>query len=415
VSVRVESTRAAWAAWAKISSPRSIGILGIVLGIIAFWLALPPLTIRTPQAPVALGIAAVACGIWAFVRDERRVGGVAVACGLIGIGGAFLAMRAHASNLDDVIVWSALVAATMRWSTPLTFAAIGGMFSERSGVVNIGLEGMMLMGAFFGAWGADKTGSWFAGILIGLASGGALALVHAFFSIHLRADQIVSGTAVNFLALGITGYLYNDIYGNNGTPENLPAIPDVHLSWFDKIPPSGLGNFLEQSFGSLNLMIWVGLALVPLSYVALFKTAIGLRVRSVGEHPRAADTVGISVYLTRYSAVTLSGMLAALGGVFLSLGYVNAFTENMTAGRGFIALAALIFGGWRPFGAFSACLLFGFSSALAQRLPDLSASESAAWPVLFQTLPYVLTLVAVAGVIGRSVAPAAIGRPYTKQ
>jgi len=281
--------------------------------------------------------------------------------------------------------------------------------------VNIGLEGMMLMGAFFGAWGADKTGSWFAGILIGLASGGALALVHAFFSIHLRADQIVSGTAVNFLALGITGYLYNDIYGNNGTPENLPAIPDVHLSWFDKIPPSDLGNFLEQSFGSLNLMIWVGLALVPLSYVALFKTAIGLRVRSVGEHPRAADTVGISVYLTRYSAVTLSGMLAALGGVFLSLGYVNAFTENMTAGRGFIALAALIFGGWRPFGAFSACLLFGFSSALAQRLPDLSASESAAWPVLFQTLPYVLTLVAVAGVIGRSVAPAAIGRPYTKQ
>jgi general nucleoside transport system permease protein len=415
VSVRVESTRAAWAAWARISSPRSIGILGIVLGIIAFWLALPPLTVRTPPAPVALGIAAVACGIWAFARNEHRVGGGAVASGLIGIGGALLAMRAHASNLDDVIVWSALVAATLRWSTPLTFAAIGGMFSERSGVVNIGLEGMMLMGAFFGAYGADKTGSWLLGIVIGLASGGALALVHAFFSIHLRADQIVSGTAVNFLALGITGYLYNDIYGNNGTPDNLPAIPDVHLGFLSSIPPSGFGNFLEQSFGSLNLMIWIGLLVVPLSFVALFKTAIGLRVRSVGEHPRAADTVGISVYLTRYSAVTLSGMLAALGGVFLSLGYVNAFTENMTAGRGFIALAALIFGGWRPFGAFSACLLFGFSSALAQRLPDLSASESAAWPVLFQTLPYVLTLVAVAGVIGRSIAPAAIGRPYTKQ
>ena len=142
---------------------------------------------------------------------------------------------------------------------------------------------------------------------------------------------------------------------------------------------------------------------------------MGLRIRSVGEHPRAADTLGISVYRTRYGAVMLSGALAALGGVFLSIGFLNSFTENLTAGRGFIALAALIFGGWRPFGAFAAALLFGFSSALALRLPDLSASSSAAWPVLFQTLPYVLTLIAVAGVIGRSIPPAAIGRPYVKQ
>ncbi|TML33911.1 MAG: ABC transporter permease [Actinobacteria bacterium] len=324
-------------------------------------------------------------------------------------------MQTQASNLEGTFVWSALIAATLRWATPLTFAALGGMFSERSGVVNIGLEGMMLMGAFFGAWGADKTGSWLGGVAIGLAGGAALAFIYAIFAIHLRADQIVGGTAVNFLALGITGYLYNDIYGNNGTPQNLPAVPDVHLGWLHSIPPHGLGNFLVNSFGSLNLMIWLSLALLPMSYFALFKTAIGLRVRSVGEHPRAADTVGISVYGTRYAAVTLSGALAALGGVFLSLGYVNAFTENMTAGRGFIALAALIFGGWRPFGAFAACLLFGFSSALAQRLPDLSASESAAWPVLFQALPYVLTLIAVAGIIGRSIPPAADGQPYQKQ
>jgi simple sugar transport system permease protein len=404
-----------WAAWQRISTTKSIGILGIALGAIAFWVALPPLTVQTPPLPITLGIAAVACGIWAFARERRRVGAGAVVSGLIGVGGAFLAMRSHASNLDDVIVWSALIAATLRWATPLTFAAIGGMFSERSGVVNIGLEGMMLMGAFFGAWGADKTGSWFLGILIGMASGGVLAFLHAIFSIHLRADQIVSGTAVNFLALGVTGYVYNDVYGNNGTPDNLPAIPDVHLGFLGNIPPASLGSFLENSIGTLNLMIWVGLALLPVAYVVMFKTTIGLRIRSVGEHPRAADTVGISVYGTRYAAVTVSGMLAALGGVFLSLGYVNAFTENMTAGRGFIALAALIFGGWRPFGAWAACLLFGFSSALAQRLPDLSASESAAWPVLFQTLPYVLTLIAVAGVIGRSIAPAAIGRPYKKQ
>jgi general nucleoside transport system permease protein len=365
--------------------------------------------------PIALGILAIAAGVWAFARGEGRIGGGAVAAGLVGIVGALAAIQAQAPNLEGVFVWSALIAATLRWATPLTFAALGGLFSERSGVVNIGLEGMMLMGAFFGAWGADKTDSWVGGLVIGMAAGGALALVHAIFSIHLRADQIVSGTAVNFLALGISGYLYNDIYGNEGTPDNLPAIPDVHLGWLSDIPPSGLGNFLFDSIGSLNLMIWLSLALLPVVSLVMFRTSIGLRLRSVGEHPRAADTVGISVYGTRYVAVTVSGVLAALGGVFLSLGYVNAFTENMTAGRGFIALAALIFGAWRPYGAFAACVLFGFSSALAQRLPDLSKSQTDAWPVLFQTLPYVLTLIAVAGIIGRSIPPAAVGRPYEKQ
>jgi simple sugar transport system permease protein len=399
----------------RYSSARTVGIVGIVLGTLAFWLALPPETVRTALVPVAVGLLAIAAGIWAVSRGERRVGGGAIVAGLVGIGGAILVMQATTSNLEGVFVWSALIAATMRWATPLTFAALGGMFSERSGVVNIGLEGMMLMGAFFGAYGADRTHSWVAGLFIGVASGAALALVHAAFSIHLRADQIVSGTAVNFLALGITGYLYNQHYGNRGTPNNLPAIPDVNLTWLHQIPPAGLGNFLYESIGQLNLMIWLSLLLLPIASIVMFRTWIGLRIRSVGEHPKAADTVGIPVYGTRYAAVTLSGALAALGGVFLSLGYVNSFSENMTAGRGFIALAALIFGGWRPFGAFSACLLFGFSSALAQRLPNLSASHSAAWPVLFQALPYVLTLIAVAGVIGRSIPPAAIGRPYVKQ
>ncbi len=399
----------------RVSSARAVGILGIGLGALAFWLALPPETVRTTPVPVAIGILAIGAGIWSFSRGERKVGGGAVVSGLIGIGGAFLVMRATPSNLGDVFVWSTLAAATLRFATPLTFAAIGGMFSERSGVVNIGLEGMMLMGAFFGVYGADKAGSWVAGVAIGMAAGGLLALVHAFFAIHLRADQIVSGTAVNFLALGITGYVYNDVYGNEGTPNDLPAVPDVNIGWLDKIPPHGLGQFLAEAFGSLNLMVWLALLLLPVAYVVMFKTTVGLRIRSVGEHPRAAETVGISVYRIRYASVTLSGVLAAMGGVFLSLGFVNSFTENMTAGRGFIALAALIFGSWRPFGAFAACVLFGFSSALAQRLPDLSTSQSAAWPVLFQTLPYILTLIAVAGVIGRSIPPAAVGRPYKKQ
>jgi len=401
--------------WTRASAPRTIGFIGIALGFFALWLALPPFVVRTAPAPVAVGILAAAAGIWAISRREYRVGGGAIMIGIVAVAVAVLAMRATSANLRDVFVWSALIAATLRYATPLTFAAIGGMFSERSGVVNIGLEGMMLMGAYFGAYGADVTGSWVAGVFIGVVSGAVLAFIHAIFSIHLRADQIVSGTAVNFLALGVTGYLYNQHYGNNGTPNDLPAIPDVNLKFLSHIPPSGFGDFLYNSIGQLNLMVWLSLLLLPVAYVVMFKTPAGLRIRSVGEHPRAADTLGISVYGIRYAAVTLSGALAALGGVFLSIGFVNSFTENMTAGRGFIALAALIFGGWRPFGAFAAALLFGFSSALASRLPDLSASDSAAWPLLFQTLPYVLTLVAVAGVIGRSIPPAAVGRPYIKQ
>jgi general nucleoside transport system permease protein len=285
------------------------------------------------------------------------------------------------------------------------FAALGGMFSERSGVVNIGLEGMMLMGAFFGILGADKLDSWWLGLLVAIVAGGVAALVHAFFSIHLSADQIVTGTAINFLAVGLTGYLFIDIYGTEGTPTDVQGIPNVNLGFLDDV------SFIGPIFGQLNLMIWIAIVLVPLTWVVMFKTPIGLRIRSCGEHPRAADTVGINVYLVRYGAVVTSGMLAAAGGAYLSIGFINSFNESMTAGRGFIALAALIFGNWRPYGLAAACLLFGFSSALAQRLPEYSQSAS----VLFQALPYVLTLIAVAGVIGRSIPPAAVGRPYRKQ
>jgi general nucleoside transport system permease protein len=235
-------------------------------------------------------------------------------------------------------------------------------------------------------------------------------LIHAFVSITLRADQIVSGTAINFLALGVTGYFFIDVYGDQGTPGGgIPRIPAVNLDFLGSIP--GIGNFLEDVIGHLNLMVWLSFLLLVVAYVVMFRSPIGLRLRAVGEHPRAADTVGISVYTTRYVAVVVSGMLAALGGAYLSIGFLGSFNENMTAGRGFIALAALIFGNWRPLGAFGAALLFGFSSALAQRLPEYSTSGA----VLFQALPYVLTLIAVAGVIGRSIPPAAVGRPYVKQ
>ena len=383
---------------------RRVAWIGILVGLIAAWLTLPPLTIRSWVPSLLLGLVAVALGISTAIRGERRFGGFAIAAGLLGFGIAYLATLSSLGKLESVVVWSALLAAMLRFATPLAFAALGGMFSERSGVVNIGLEGMMLMGAFFAIMAADKLDSWWLGLLMGVLAGGAAGLVHAIWAIHLRADQIVGGTAINFLAVGLTGYLFIDIYGQEGTPTDIPSIPNVHLGF--------LGDgFVGDIFGRLNLMIWIAILLVPLTWAIMFKTPVGLRIRACGEHPKAADTVGINVYLVRYGAVVLSGMLAAAGGAYLSIGFVNSFNENMTAGRGFIALAALIFGQWKPVGAAAACLLFGFSSALAQRLPEYSQSAS----VLFQALPYVLTLIAVAGVIGRSIPPAAVGKPYQKQ
>lgn len=385
---------------------RLVAWIGIVVGIAGAWLALPPIAARSWVWSLVLCVIAVVLGIGVAVRGERRFGGFAMAAGVLGFVVAYLATLSSVGKLESVVVWSALFAAMLRYATPLIFAAIGGMFSERSGVVNIGLEGMMLMGAFFAILAADKTDSWFLGLLIGILSGGAAALLYAFFAITLRADQILGGTAMNFLALGLTGYLYIDLYGLEGTSSgDIPSIPDVHLTFLKGVP------FIGPIFSQLNLMIWLALLLVVVSSIVMFRTPIGLRIRSVGEHPRAADTVGINVYLVRYAAVVVSGMLAAAGGAYLSIGFVNSFGENMTAGRGFIALAALIFGNWRPYGALAACMLFGFSSALAQRLPEYSQSAS----VLFQALPYVLTLIAVAGVIGRSRPPAAVGRPYKKQ
>jgi general nucleoside transport system permease protein len=315
--------------------------------------------------------------------------------------GGIAATQSGVGNLERVIVWSALFAAMLRYATPLIFASLGGLFCERSGVINIALEGMLLTGAFFAVLGADVTGSWFLGVVIGMAAGGLLALIHAVFAVSLRADQIVSGTALNFLAFGITTYLYLNRYGAEGTPTDLPQVPDVNLPLIEDIP------FFGDVFGQVNLLIWIGLALVLVTWVVVFRTPSGLRLRSAGENPLAAETAGLSVVRTRYLAVITSGMLAGAGGAYLSIGFVHSFSQNMTVGKGFIALAALIFGRWRPGGALMAALLFGFSTALAQRLPVFSPSAA----TLFQALPYVLTLVAVAGVVGRSIPPAAIGRP----
>jgi simple sugar transport system permease protein len=391
--------------WKRFATNRSVASLGVVLGVVACLLALPPITARSIVWSALVGILGVACGIWAVTRGERRAGWSAVAAGIAGIGLGALAVQSSVANLDTVFR-ADLIASMFVFSTPLVFAGIGGMFSERSGVVNIGLEGMMLMGAFWGVYGADKTGSWVGGLLVAMLSGGLTALVHAFFAIHLRADQIVGGTAVNFLAIGITGYFFVQLYHGEDIPVGVATIPRVELPWISD------WKFIGPAIGNLNLMVWLSFLLVILSYFVVFKTPIGLRIRACGEHPRAADTVGINVYAVRYGAVILSGILAAMGGAYLSIGFGGGiFTDNMTAGRGFIALAAMIFGAWRPVGTFAAALLFGFSTALAYRLDVYSAQAA----TLFQMLPYVLTLIAVAGVVGRTVPPAADGKPYVRQ
>jgi general nucleoside transport system permease protein len=390
---------------ARYGTPRSAAITGLVLGVLAVWLAIPPWTLRSPVVPLVVAVLGAAAGAYGLVHEERRLGWWAVGVSVAAMAAVIWLQGVDESSLDAVFT-AGLIAATIRFAVPLAFAAIGGVINERSGVVNIGLEGMILAGAFFGIWAAAWSGSWIIGLLMAMVFGGLFALIHAFFCIHLRTDQIVSGFAINFLALGLTGYLFRSIYGTQGTPSDISRIPDVTLPQFLRDIP-----YFGEIFGQLNLMIWVLFVLLIASWVMLFKTPIGLRLRSVGEHPRAADTVGISVYGIRYAAVIASGMLAALGGAYLSIGFTGSFNENMSAGRGYIALAAVILGKWSPLGAFAATLLFGFGYAIQiplQREADISAN-------LLSTLPYVLTLIALVGVIGRSIPPAAVGRPYVKQ
>jgi general nucleoside transport system permease protein len=386
-------------------SARTAAWAGIVFGVLAAYVALPPLMLRTSLLSVLLAVLGVLAGAYAAREGERRLGWIAIAISVIGGVLAVMAVNSGESNLERVFVWSALTAGMLRFATPLIFAAMGGVLSERSGVINIGLEGMMLMGAFFGIFGTDLTGSWVLGLLIGVGAGALFGLIHAFVSITLRADQVVSGTGINFLAVGVTGYFFIYHYGDQGTPSDIDRVPDVNLPGIENI------GFFGDAIGSLDLLTWVALLLVPLLTLFLFRTRGGLRLRSVGEKPRAADSLGLPVLRTRYLAVIASGGLAAAGGAYLSIALVGSFNEQMTAGRGFIALAAVIFGGWRPWGALAGACLFGFSTALAQRLPAFSESTA----VLFQALPYVLTLIVVAGVIGRSRPPAAVGVPYVKE
>ncbi|WP_353892027.1 ABC transporter permease [Proteinivorax hydrogeniformans] len=282
--------------------------------------------------------------------------------------------------------------AGLRMATPLILASLGGILSERSGVINIALEGMILTGAFFAVWGSYTTGNPWFGVLLAIVAGMVLASIHALVSVYFKADQVVSGTAINILATGLTVYLLQILFGVSGTSPRAVRLP----AW-------SLGTV------SFNPMVYLALILVPIIWFVLYKTPWGLRIRAVGEHPQAADTVGINVNRWRFICVTLSGAFAGLAGVSIAIGEGSYFVNGMSSGRGFIALAAMIFGKWNPFGALGASLLFGFTEAIALRA-DFQYIPSQ----LVRTLPYIITIIVLAGFIGKARPPKAVGKPYNK-
>ncbi|HUS94513.1 MAG TPA: ABC transporter permease [Patescibacteria group bacterium] len=289
-------------------------------------------------------------------------------------------------------------------ATPIALGAFGGLFSERSGVVNIAIEGMMLTAAMSASFASAYTGSLYWGVLAALLSGALMAGLHAILSIRFSMNQIISGTVINFLALGLTGHLYQTYLVPPNWPGSAGTFQTVSIPLLSKIP------YIGQIFFQQAPIVLLMLGLSFIIHYVIFFTPWGLRTRAVGEHPEAADTVGINVNLMRYANVIIGGMLAGLAGAWLTLEWIDNFTINMTTGRGFIALAALIFGRWTPFGALGAALIFGLANAMQIKLqinyPTVPAE-------LFQMLPYVLTIIMAA--LARPVPPAAIGQPYEKE
>lgn len=303
--------------------------------------------------------------------------------------------------VKDPSVTEAVLASAVRQATPLVLGAMCGLIGERSGIINIGIEGQMLMAAFIGFLVNVWTGNLLIAVLVGMGSGALLGLLLAFMSVTLKIDQIIGGTVINIIATGLTGYFYQVGLTTKG---KLSPIP---LGKLAEIPVIGRALFNNPP------ITYTAIILVFFVHYVLFYTRWGLRTRAVGEHPRAADTVGVNVYLIRYINVVIGGAVAGLGGVFLTLEAVGSFERLMTNGRGFVALAVMIFGKWTPIGSWGAALLFGMASAIQTQIQF--AGEIEIPHQFIGMLPYVLTIVVLAGVVGRSRPPAAEGIPYEKE
>ncbi len=295
-----------------------------------------------------------------------------------------------------------LLGVTLLYSTPMVFGALGGVLSERSGVVNIGIEGMMTFGAFAGAAAGYYSGNPWVGVLCAAAAGGILALLHAVAAISCQADQTISGVAINLLGPALAVFFCRQAF--DGATMSYPVENKL---------PKMMGSGVEGMMANLNVdvMVLVALLFAVTMWFVLYRTKWGLRVLAVGENPAAADTLGINVYKIRYACVILSGILAGIGGATVTLGIVAQFTQTSIAGQGFIALAAVIFGKWKPLGAYKACLIFGFSQALTV---VLGGGALAVPTEILAMLPYVLTIIILILFIGKSVAPKADGVPYVK-
>ncbi len=293
--------------------------------------------------------------------------------------------------------------ATLQFGALLLLPALGGVISERSGVVNIAMEGMMLTGAYAGVMVALSTNNLLLGVLGAIIAGGLMALIHAVISINFKANQIVSGIAINIAALGLTNYLLLVQTSGQGVRSLASNLRLPVITWGPLANIPFLGPVLFQQ----NIIFYVAVLILAGIQLLLFRTNIGLRIRAVGEHPQAADTAGVNVRLVRYLCVISSGLLSGLAGAFLALGINGIFNSNMTAGAGYIALAAMIFGKYTPLGTAGACLIFGLGEALSVRMQDSGVS-----PYLLSTIPYILTLIALVGLVGRTIAPAADGIPY---
>lgn len=364
-------------------------------------IAAPDLILPTFATLVVLGIIVGMVGIWQSIRGFKNTN--LVLTSMIGIGiFAFLiwATRDKTLNLTGMLVSSVVRA------TPIGLAALSGIYAERSGVVNIGIEGMMLVGSFTSVIFASISDSMMIGIGAGMLFAMLFALLHAVLSIKYRVNQIVSGTGIIILALGITSFLHRafiEKIPDLNSPG--PAIPAFQIPILWKIPVAGPILFNQSP------IVYTLFILLIVTHVMLYKTKWGLRMRAVGEHPKAADTLGINVYRIRYFSVALSGAMAGLAGAYMSIGAAGRFNEGMSAGKGFLGLAAMIFGNWNPFGAYLGALIFGFFDSWQEKLSILQVGI----PVeLLGMIPYIATMIVLAGFIGRSHMPAADGQPYEK-
>jgi ABC-type uncharacterized transport system permease subunit len=369
---------------------------GITIGTMADWI----FNSRTALSLLAGFVLLI--GLYQLIKGFGKLTNLMVGITFFCLIFAFLAWQASGKSLN----LGGMLSSAVLLAVPITLAAFSGILSERSGVVNIAIEGMMLMSSMAAAIVASVTKNVWLGLLGGIVSAVLLAWIHAFLSIRYKINQVISGTVINIFSAGLTSFIsqrFLQKYESLNTPP-----------MFSRVPIPGLANIpiLGPTLFNTNLFVYILFVLLIILQVALFQTRWGLRLRSVGEHPKAADTLGINVIRTRYMGVMLSGAVAGIAGAFFTLGSVGRFDEGMTAGKGFIGIAAMIFGKWTPIGSLGAGMLFGFADAIGSKLSLLGSKIP---PQFMAMAPYIITMIVLAGFIGRSSGPAASGEPYTKE